>query len=39
MQTLTFENYQGQIIFHWYVLSLKSVFFFVFASNQFNMYI
>lgn len=38
MQTLTFENYQGQIIFHWYMLSLKSVFF-VFASNQFNMYI
>lgn len=23
MQTLTFENYQGQIIFHWYMLSLK----------------
>lgn len=23
MQTLTFENYQGQIMFHWYMLSLK----------------
>lgn len=26
MQTLTFENYQGPIMFHWYVLSLKALF-------------
>lgn len=34
MQTLTFENYQGQILFHWYMLSSENKLCFALNNNK-----